>query len=158
MRTVRRNTTKMKYALYLGQAPIYETDEDGNIQYYTDEDGEQKMLETGEKELTYSTDCDFQANISMSGSEAEAKEYGLSLEQYQAKILYRRDAFPIKEGTLIWVDSQVEYRYAGQEIEVNTGNEVLKTKAPVPISADYRCIKISKSLNMTVAILQAINK
>lgn len=150
MRTVRRNKQKMLYALALGSTPIYN--------FYEDDEGNKYPLETGEYELTYSTPIEFFANISMSGSDAEATEYGLSTADYQAIIELDKGAIPIKEGSLIWFKSDVEYKYDGEEIEVEVNGETVLTKAPKPVSGDYTVVKISDSLNYTKAILKAVNK
>lgn len=76
MRTLEKNKQKMKYALQITKIPIYVTDEDGNIIYdsytdsdgneipYLDENGNKIPLDSGEKEIVYSTPKDFKANIS----------------------------------------------------------------------------------------------
>lgn len=158
MRTLAKNKVKMHYALLLGDAPTYVLDEDGNPEVdYVDDDGIVHYLETGESKPTYSSPEKFFASISMSGSEAEAKEYGLSIADYEAVLAYDRSAFPFKEGDLIWHESEVQCQYA-EEVEIDLdGNKVI-TNAPIEVSADYRVLKISNSLNQTKAILKAINK
>lgn len=170
MRTLAKNKQKMKYALQIAEIPIYVTDENGNIEYdsytdsegnkipYLDESGNKIPLDSGEKEIVYSTPKDFKANISMSGGEAEAKEYGLSTADYEAVLNYSRGAFPLVEGALIWFESKVEYKYGGQEIEVETDNGKVKTKVPIPESADFMVLKTPKSINEEKAILKAVNK
>lgn len=170
MRTLEKNKQKMKYALQIAESPIYETDENGNIKYdsytdidgneipYLDNNGNQIPLDTGEKEIIYSIPKDFKANISMSGGEAEAKEYGLSTADFEAVANYSRGEFPLIEGALIWLESKVEYKYGGEEIEVETDNGIVKTKVPVPTSADYMVLKTPKSINEEKAILKAVNK
>lgn len=151
MRTVRRNKTPLLYSSYLSQADIYD--------FYEDEEGNRYPIPTGEKEPVYSTPEEIDANISKSGGEAEAMEYGFSVADYQAVLLFSKGSYPLKEGSLVWENSPVEYQYDGEEIEVDDGNGgTVKTKAPVPISADYTVIKISDSLNYTKAILKATNK
>lgn len=150
MRTLQRNKQKMQYALYLAEAPIYN--------YYEDDEGNKYHLETGEYALAYTTPVEFFANVSMSGSYAEATEYGLSTADYQAVIELDKGAIPIEEGSLIWFKSDVEYLYDGEKIEVEVNGETVLTKAPKPTSADYKVIKISDSLNYTKAILKAVNK
>ena len=39
MHSLKRNKQKMKYALQIGEIPIYERDSDGNVIYYEDADG-----------------------------------------------------------------------------------------------------------------------
>lgn len=159
MRTLRKNQQALFYSNLIGTAPIYETDEDGNIKYYEDSEGNRYPLDTGETELIYGTPVEFYANLSMSGGEAEAVEYGLSVADYQCTAVYQKNAYPIKEGTLIWHKSPIEYEYGGTEIEIETENgEKVLTTAPIEVSSDYQVIKVSESLNVTKIILKATNK
>ena len=64
MMTLQQNKQKMFYALQVGQIPIYETDENGNVIYYTDNEGNQIPLETGETEIGYTDAIQFFGNIS----------------------------------------------------------------------------------------------
>lgn len=154
-----QNQQAMKYSLYLTRIPTYETDENNKpIVSYITEEGQVIYAETGEDEPLYSVPKDFMANISMSGSEAEAKEYGLSISDYQAVLVYSKSSVPLVEGSLIWFNSPVKYEYGGEEIEVEVNGEMIKTKAPDRVSSDFSVIKISDSLNFTKAILKATNK
>lgn len=156
MITLSRNKQNMKYALYIDDTPIYETDHDGNVEY-TEIDGENVPIDTGESEATYSDAVSFRCSLSMSGSEAEAKEYGLSVADYEATIVYPNDTIPLQEGSLIWYKSIVKNRYTSP-ISVNTPSGIITTHSPINTSADYTVIKISKSLNFTKAVLKAVNK
>ncbi len=158
MRTLKRNQQKLYYSNLIGTALIYETDEDGNIKYYEDSEGNRYPLDTGETELIYGTPVEFFANIAMSGGEAEAVEYGLSVADYQAVAVTSRNAVPLKEGSLIWHTSPVEYEYGGLEIEVEVNGETIKTTAPKAVSSDYMILKSSPSINIDRFILKATNK
>lgn len=159
MRTLRRNKQPLKYALQIGEVPIYERDDDGNIVYYEDGDGNKYPMITGEYHIEYGTPVNFMENISMSGGEAEAVEYGLDTSQYEAVIVYANGSVPLVEGALIWHKSDVEYRYGGEEVEVELEDgTTIVSKFPIDVSADYRVIKINESLNMTRAILKAMVK
>lgn len=158
MRTLRKNKQKMKYALQIGGIPIYERDSNGNIVYYEDTEGNKIPLETGNKEIAYSTPKEFSANITMSGGEAEAREYGLSIDQYEAVISYSKGAIPLVEGALVWFGSNVQYKNNGELIEVETQDGKQMIKVPENVSADYQVLKISPSLNEEKAILKAVNK
>ena len=149
MRTLAKNKQPMKYALFLGQSEV--------MDWFTDEDGNKYPLGTGSYEDTYSTPLDFQCNLSMGGSEAEAMEYGLSIADYEATMVYENGAFPLAAGSLIWTSSEVKSLYE-EETEIEIDGEKFLTTAPIPTSADYRVLKISKSLNFTKAILKAVNK
>ncbi len=158
MRTLRKNKQKMYYSNLIGTAPIYETDEDGNVKYYEDSEGNRYPLDTGETELIYGTPVEFRANIAMSGGEAEAVEYGLSVADYQAVMVLAKDSVPLKEGSLIWHTSPVEYEYGGSEIEVEVNGEMVKTTAPKAVSSDYMVLKSSPSLNVDKYVLKKTNK
>ena len=70
MRTSNKNKQTLYYALQSDEKlPIY----DG---FYTDEDGNQYPLDTGEKEYVYLEPVAFKGNISMSGGESEEAEFG----------------------------------------------------------------------------------
>ena len=147
----------MKYALQIGEVPIYNRDEngeiiyehyedsDGNIIYYEDENGNKIPSETGEYEIGYSEPHEFFGNIAMSGGEAEAQEFGLSISDYNATLLCQKGAYPIVEGSLIWTKSEVGYK--------DTNNEIVD-----PISSDYEVIKVSESLNFVKYVLKAVVK
>lgn len=159
MRTVRRNKRSMKYALYLGRLPIYQEDEDGDIQYYEDEEGNRYPMDTGEYEDVYGSIGDMLGNISMSGGEAEAVEYGLSIADYSAVLVTSLNSYPLAEGAYIWVGSPIEYLYNGEEKEVVLKDgKTVKTKVAKVESADYIIVKKSDSLNYTKWILKAVNK
>lgn len=159
MRTLRRDKRKMKYALRIGESKIYQRDENGDIAYYIDNEGNQIPLETGESQTEYSDPKEFSANIAMSGGEAEAVEYGLSTSDFEAVMLYPNGTVPLKEGALVWFKSPVQYRYDGKETEVETPNgDKIMTAVPLPVSVDYTVIKVDESLNFTRAILKAVNK
>ena len=81
----------------------------------------------------------------MSGGEAEAQEFGLSVGDYNAVIVVDKGSVPIVEGSLIWLKSDVKYLD-------NENTDVDET------SADFRVIKASESLNEMKYILKAIVK
>lgn len=142
MMTLNQNKQKMFYSLQGEKIPIYETDSDGNIIYYEDSDGNRIPLETGEYEIGYSEPVEFYSNISMSGGEAEAQEYGLSVSDYNAILVCQKGYVPITEGSLIWLESEVGYK------------DMDKTILD-PNSADYAVIKVSKSISFVKYILKA---
>lgn len=153
MRASKKNKQEMKYALQIGEITIYET--------YTDTEGNEyplKDLDTGTKEIAYSTPKEFKANIAMSGGEAEARAFGLSTADYEAVISYSKGSLPLVEGALIWFGSNVKYKNNGKLIEVETKDGKQMIKVPENVSADYQVLKISPSLNEEKAILKAVNK
>lgn len=146
MRTLRRNQQTMKYALSDEVVPIYVLDEDGNkIVDFIDEDGNIYYRETGSYRIKWQLPVDFFGNIAMSGGEAEAQEFGLSVGDYNAVIVVDKGSVPIVESSLIWLKSEVEYLD-------NENTDVDET------SADFRVIKASESLNEMKYILKAIVK
>ena len=134
----------MKYSLQDGRVPIYERDENGDI-VYIEVDGEKIPVETGEYETGYSAPVDFMGNISMSGGEAEAKEFGMDIGDFDAVIILEKDAIPISETSIIWHTSPVKYK--------DEQNAIVDSK-----SADYAVKRVSPSLNFTKVLLQRIVK
>lgn len=135
---------QMKYSLQDGRVPIYERDENGDI-VYIEVDGEKIPVETGEYETGYSAPVDFMGNISMSGGEAEAKEFGMDIGDFDAVIILEKDAIPITETSIIWHTSPVKYK--------DEQNTIVNSK-----SADYAVKRVSPSLNFTKVLLQRIVK
>ena len=134
----------MKYSLQDGRVPIYERDENGDI-VYIEVDGEKIPVETGEYETGYSAPVDFMGNISMSGGEAEAKEFGMDIGDFDAVIVLEKDAIPITETSIIWHTSPIKYK--------DEQNTIVDSK-----SADYAVKRVSPSLNFTKVLLQRIVK
>lgn len=158
MMTLRQNETQMKYATYLGSAPIYQTDDNGDIQYYTDSEGNRYPMDTGEYESIYGNVSDIQANISLSNDEGVATEYGMSSADFSA-ILVLQKGYPVKKGDYIWVTSPIQYKYGGEEVEFTLKNgEKINAKAVVVESADYQVVGTPDSLNIGKILLQSVNK
>ena len=146
MRTLMRNKQTMHYAVPTGRNTVEYVIEDGHkVIAYTDEQGNVYYADTGEPVPEYDDVVEFSANIALSGGEAEAQEFGLSIADYNAVIVSDIDKFPIKNGTLIWHESPVKYKDEEQT--------VLDTK-----SADYIVLKVSPSLNSVRYVLKAVVK
>lgn len=135
---------QMKYSLQDGRVPIYERDENGDI-VYIEVDGQKIPVETGEYGTGYSAPVDFMGNISMSGGEAEAKEFGMDIGDFDAVIVLEKDAIHITETSIIWHTSPVKYK--------DEQNTIVDSK-----SADYAVKRVSPSLNFTKVLLQRIVK
>lgn len=144
MRLLEKNKQDLKYALQVGEVPIYERDEDGNI-IYIEVDGQKVPVETGETEPGYSNPIDFRGNIAMSGGEAEAKSFGVDISEYDAILLMEKDKIPIDETSLIWHMSEVKY--------IDKQNTIADRK-----SADYSIKRVQPSLNFTRYLLKRIVK
>lgn len=135
MRTLKKNNQKMYYALQDKVVPIYEV--------FTDAEGNEYKIETGEFDFAYSEAVQFFGNIAMSGGEAEAHEFGLNLADYEAILVVAKNTLPITETSLIWLNSVPK-----TDAEWNTDE----------YSADYRIVKISPSLNYDKYVLKRIVK
>lgn len=138
MRTQRKNKQLLKYSLLDKEFVTYERDENGDI-IYDFIDGVEVPIETGDIELGFSEPKELMACISMSGGESEAKEFGLSIEDYNAVIVCAKGEYPLKEGALVWHESEVGY--IDDRVDDYT--------------ADYTVIKVQKSLNLVKYILKA---
>ena len=108
--TLAANKQEMKYSLQDGQVPIYETDEDGNIIYYTDSEGNQIPMETGEYTTGYSQPVSFFANISNKLNEVVWKDYGVDNSTNFAQLIVSKGELPLKAGSVIWKKSEVGYK------------------------------------------------
>ena len=108
--TLQANKQKMRYSLQGEKVPIYETDEDGNIIYYEDADGNRIPLETGEYETGYSKPVSFFANINNKLNEVVWQDYGIDNSTNYAQIVASKDELPLKVGSVIWKKSEVCYK------------------------------------------------
>ena len=141
MRTLNKNKQKMKYSIKGERKPIYETDSDGNIIYYEDEEGNRIPIETGSYTSGWGEPTEFKGNIAMSSGEVEAKEFGLSVADYDAVLVLDKNEVPLEEGSLIWHEKEVKFKADG---EVDT------------TSADYTVKKVANSLNSAKYVLKAV--
>lgn len=135
MMTLNINKQKMYYALYGKEVPIYD--------YYIDSEGNEIPLETGETKIVYENPVEFLGNISLSGGESEAVEFGLNLADYEAILVVAKNTLPINETSRIWHNTEPTYNDDG------TINES---------SADYKVVKVSPSLNVDKFVLKKIVK
>lgn len=146
MRTLNKNKQKMYYSLKGKREPIYELDGDGNkVIAYVDDDGNIYYKETGSYTSGWSKPVSFFANIAMSGGEAEAQEFGLSIADYNATLVMEKGKVPLTEGSVIWLNSSVLYK---DEENIDVDDK----------SADYTVLKVSESLNFVKYVLKAIVK
>lgn len=153
------NKQKMYFSQYLATGIRYETDDEWNPIYYETDEGERIYSESGENMPYYTEPKEMYANIAESGGEAEAKEFGLSVGDYEAVLVYSRGEYPLKEGDYIWLDdSEARYEYNGQEVPVEVDGEKVMMKTPDVSTADYIVLKVPKSLNFQKAILKAVVK
>lgn len=141
MRSLRKNTQPLHYATYSEEIKVYKRDEDGNIEY-VEIDGEQCPIELGTVAGYYEPVL-FYANIAMSGGEAEAREYGMNISDYEAVIVTTQMDLPLTETSIIWWDSEPQYNSDG------TVNGDL---------ADYCVISVRRSKNSMKYLLKKLPK
>ena len=110
MMTLQSNKQSMKYSLQGEKVPIYETDENGNIIYYTDSDGNKIPIETGEYTTGYLQPIPFLANINNKLNEVVWQDYGIDDSTNYAQIITSKDELPLKVGSVIWKKSEVGYK------------------------------------------------
>lgn len=144
------NKQAMKYSLQGQTVTIYERDDDGNILYYTDNDGKPYLDNEGnkipkvlEEKTGFSEPVDFKANIAFSGGEAQTKEYGFDTADFDAILLTDRNMLPVQKGDLIWLDSKPTY----------TSDSLIDET-----SADFTIVGIKPALYSTKYMLKAVVK
>ena len=170
MRTLRKNQSLLKYSNQAAIVPAFETDENGNIKFwsYIDDDGNEFFYEDmdGNKipmfadsgtETLYGEPVNFMASIAMSGGEAESVEYGLSITEYEAVAIVQRGTVPLTEGSLIWFQSEPEY-ISEEPIHILVNDEEISGKFAKRTSADFFVKKIVPSQHFDKYILGAVNK
>jgi hypothetical protein len=170
MRTLRKNQSLLKYSNQAAIVPAFETDENGNIKFwsYIDDDGNEfPLLDTdGNKipifadsgtETLYDTPIPFMASIAMSGGEAESVEYGISVEAYEAIIITEKNLVPLTENSLIWFQSEPQY-ISEETIHTLVNNEEISGMFAKRTSADFFVKKVVPSKNFDKYILGAVNK
>lgn len=146
MMTLDQNKQKMYCSLFKGVEPEYELDENGQkIIDYIDEDGIVYYSQTGYKIPTYFEPILFYANISMSGGEVNAQEYGIDVSGYDAIVVLDKGQIPIEETSLVWYESEPTYKDIDKTIV--DGNK-----------ADYKVLAIKPSLNQLKVLLGRITK
>ena len=116
MMMLNANKQKMFYALYGAEVPIYD--------YYTDEEGNQIPIDTGEVQIVFNKPVQFSNGISGKLSEALIETFGVNDSSMYAQMNYLANEYPFEVGTLIWKKSEIKYKDEEKTI-------------PDPISADY---------------------
>jgi hypothetical protein len=144
MRLCRRTQQRLFYSVQESVVPVYETNIDGNI-VYDEIDGEQVPVETGSTEIRYSVPKEIFATVSVSGGEAEAKPYGMDTSSYDATIILPTGLVNIPEGSVLWRNSEIEYK--DEDCTIIDA-----------MSADYIVVKVSESQNYTRYVLKARTK
>ncbi len=127
------NKQKMFYAKQIGQVPLYETDDDGNIRYIT-VDGNRIPVETGEYTTRYAEPVQFYASISNKLSEALIKEFGVDNSTNFVQIVANKDALPLSVGDLVWKRSEVKYK--AEMVDATSCDYIVKGVADEGLTVD----------------------
>lgn len=142
--TSRKNKQKLLYSLQGEDIPIYETDDEGNI-VYTEIDGEQVPVETGETKTGYQAPVIFYGNLSFYTGWNYPGVWGVTLNNADAILLMDKNELPIDETSRIWFKSEPVYLDDEQTVVD-------------PDSADFSVSRIIPSLNQTRYVLKGIEK
>lgn len=130
----------MYYSTLVGDAPIYERDENGNVIYIA-VDGTDVPVETGETENSYTVPSEMYANIAFSGDETTAKEFGVDLSSYDAVVVFEKGKYALTETSIVWFETAPSYKDEQHTIvDADT--------------ADYEVVSIKVSLNQTKILLK----
>ena len=138
MRGLRRNQRILHYQLYQEHIPAYETDLDGNI-IYDPVTGE--PLLTGETKVGYADPVEFRANVSANRGESSSDPFGIDLS-YDKTMVSCDMELPIDELSVLFVDKNPEF-----DVDGNLAN-----------SADYKVVKVAKSLNSALYAIKKITE
>lgn len=146
MRTLAKNSVKLKYALFHKNEPEYVLDENGEkIVEFVDDEGNIYYKQTGNLKTYYGDLTEFLGNISLSGGESREVNYGVDVSAYDAVLVMDKDALPITETSLIWHESEVGYKDT-EKTEINAE------------TADYKVTRVSPSLNQVKYLLERVVK
>jgi len=147
MRTVSKNKQRLNYALYRESETIYKLDENGDkVVVYEDISTDPPTIyyeEIGQSKDGYTEPKEFLGNIAFSGGDVTSVEYGISTESYEAVLVTEHNEIPITETSLIWFQSKPLVDENGYAL---------------PESADYRVVKVNRSLNSDKYILSKVVK
>ena len=102
------NKQTMKYSQHGQRVTIYERDDDGNIKYYVDGDGNKIPLISDEK-VGFSEPKEFYANISNKLSEVLVKQFGIDDSSTYVQIVTDKGYLSLKAGDVVWKKSEVGY-------------------------------------------------
>lgn len=142
MMTLAANQQKMYYSLQAGEVPVYETDEEGNVIYFEDDDGNKFPLETGETTTGYTKPTEFSACINNKLNEVVWQDYGIDDSTNYAQILASKGSLPLKAGSVIWKKSEIGYKDEAHTIpDESTADYVVKGVADEGLSEDLFLLK-----------------
>lgn len=131
MKCMNRNKVSFYYALYDREEPVY--DDYGN--------------ETGETRVIYGNPLTARANISPAQGETQTRQFGEDLN-YDKVIVMDKNAYPIDEYTILWIDVIPELSEDGSLAVDDSG----KIKTPY----DYEVKKMASGLNSTAIAISKV--
>lgn len=141
MRSLKKNQQNLWYSTYADQITIYERDENGNIKYFDDGEGNLIPIEKATK-AGYNNPVSFYANISAAKGSSDSEVFGVSLD-YTKTISTCDMSLPISETSLLWFETEPRYNADGT---VDSS------------SADYAVAAIARSLNNVVYAIKKLAK
>lgn len=141
MRSLKKNKQNLWYSTYADQITIYQRDENGNIKYFDDGEGNLIPIEI-ETKAGYNNPVSFYANISAAKGTSDSEVFGVSLD-YTKTISTCDMTLPISETSLIWYETEPRYNADGT---VDSS------------SADYAVVAIARSLNNVVYAVKKLAK
>jgi hypothetical protein len=124
MKALERNKIPIYYANYRDKTPIKH--EYGNL--------------TGEYDVTYENPVEVRANVSAATGESVTRQFGDAV-MYDRVIIIDDPNFPIKEASILWIDTSPEIQADGS------------TKDP----HDYIVKKVAPSLNSVSIAVSKVN-
>lgn len=154
------------------QVPIYERDPYGEI-IYDDIDGESVPRESGRYEDRYTNPVKFYGNINAGDvGRSEYRAYGISLGDFEAKLVMHKGDIPIDEHTIIWYMNPPRFKRADgsktgyvlaedgecitdeEGVPINLENDEIYVD---PLSADYRVKRVPPCLDEIDYLLSRID-
>lgn len=128
------NKQAMRYSQHGQKVTIYEKDDNGNIKYYVDGDGNKIPLIADEK-VGFSEPKEFYANISNKLSEVLVKEFGVDDSSTYVQIVTDKGYLPLKAGDVVWKKSKVGYDDSGL-VDSTTADYEVKGVADEGLTVD----------------------
>lgn len=128
------NKQLMKYSQHGQKVTIYEKDDDGNIKYYVDGDGNKIPLIADEK-VGFSEPKEFYANISNKLSEVLVKEFGVDDSSTYVQIVTDKGYLSLNAGDVVWKKSEIVYDEDGL-VDSTTADYEVKGVADEGLTVD----------------------
>lgn len=139
MRSLEKNKRKLYYALYNDKIPNYERDEDGNIIYIDDGEGNMIPVESGNYSVGYELPVSFMASLSAGRGSAQSEVFGTGIDFTRS--ISTTELLPIDEQSLIWYETTPTYNTDGT---VNSKSADYKVAAPIADGLNSYVIALKK--------------